>query len=107
MGSCEADYCFTEKKPTEVEGVYRITKGCVKRPSRTRIGCDYDHFPDHIQCICAGDFCNDAVVLRPTMRRNITCKHCEERQPDCSRTCQGQWCNEDVTTGATGTNFRC
>jgi hypothetical protein len=105
MGSCEADYCFTEKKPTEVAGVYRITKGCIKRPSRTRIGCDYDHYPDRIQCICAGDFCNDAILLRPMMRRNITCRQCTEKHPDCPRTCQGQWCTEDVTTGATACGY--
>lgn len=54
MGSCEADYCFIEKKPIDMNGLFRITKGCIKRPSRTRLGCDYDHYPNHIQCVCAG-----------------------------------------------------
>ena len=105
MGSCEADYCFTERKPTEVSGIFRITKGCLKRPARTHHGCDYDHFPDHIQCVCTGDFCNDVVYLRPQFRRNITCRHCSERDPECSYTCQGQWCHEDASTGATGCGY--
>ncbi|KAE9548131.1 hypothetical protein FO519_008661 [Halicephalobus sp. NKZ332] len=105
MGSCEADYCFTERKPTEVPGVFRITKGCLKRPSRTHHGCDFDHFPDHIQCVCTGEFCNDAVYIRPQFRRNITCRHCGERDPDCSDTCQGQWCHEDASTGVTGCGY--
>lgn len=55
MGSCESDYCFIERKPTDVQGRYRITKGCLKRPSRTQTGCDYDHFRDHILCVCTGN----------------------------------------------------
>ncbi|CAD5232261.1 unnamed protein product [Bursaphelenchus xylophilus] len=105
MGSCEADYCFTEKKPTEVPGLFRITKGCVKRPARTRIGCDYDKTLDSIQCICVGDFCNDAIYMRPILRRNITCRSCPERDPDCGRTCHGQWCHEDVNSGASGCGY--
>ena len=54
MGSCEADYCFAEKQPSEVPGIFRLSKGCVKRPSRTRAGCDFDHFSDHVLCVCAG-----------------------------------------------------
>uniref|UniRef100_A0AC34PXK6 Sodefrin-like factor n=1 Tax=Panagrolaimus sp. JU765 TaxID=591449 RepID=A0AC34PXK6_9BILA len=77
MGSCKADYCFTERKPTEIPGIFKIVKGCLKRPSRTHHGCDYDHFPDHIQC----------------------------RDPDCSETCQGQWCHEDTATGSTGCGY--
>lgn len=55
MGSCEADYCFIEKRPTETEGVFRITKGCIKRPSRKVMGCDYDHYSDHVKCVCSGN----------------------------------------------------
>ncbi|CAK5024267.1 unnamed protein product [Meloidogyne enterolobii] len=54
MGSYEADYCFAEKQPSEVPGIFRLSKGCVKRPSRTRAGCDFDHFSDHVLCVCAG-----------------------------------------------------
>ncbi|TKR60416.1 hypothetical protein L596_027668 [Steinernema carpocapsae] len=105
MGSCESDYCFIERKPTEVPGLHRITKGCVQRPSRTQAGCDFDHFPDHIQCICSGNFCNDMIFLRPAHRHNVTCRQCSERDPDCSNTCQGQWCHEDSTTGASGCGY--
>lgn len=105
MGSCEADFCFIEKRPTEFAGQFRITKGCVKRPARTRVGCDYDHYADHIQCVCSGDFCNDVILLRPILRRNITCRECPERQPDCGKTCQGQWCHEKVSTGGSGCGF--
>lgn len=56
MGSCESDYCFIEKRSTEIEGIFRITKGCVKRPSQTKMGCDFDHYSDHIKCICSGTF---------------------------------------------------
>ncbi|KAK0410644.1 hypothetical protein QR680_005251 [Steinernema hermaphroditum] len=105
MGSCESNYCFIERKPTEVRGVHRITKGCVKNPARTRAGCDFDHFPDHIQCICSGNFCNDIIFLRPAHRHNVTCRQCSERNPDCSETCQGQWCHEDSTTGASGCGY--
>ncbi|KAI1720519.1 hypothetical protein DdX_04754 [Ditylenchus destructor] len=106
IGFCEAEggFCFIEKKPTELSGVERITKGCMKRPSRTRVGCDYDHFADHIQCVCHGDFCNDAIAMRSIPRRNITCRECSDRQPDCSRTCQGHWCHEKVS-GASGCGY--
>uniref|UniRef100_A0A0M3I5Z7 Urokinase plasminogen activator surface receptor-like n=1 Tax=Ascaris lumbricoides TaxID=6252 RepID=A0A0M3I5Z7_ASCLU len=105
MGSCESDYCFIERKPTDVVGRYRITKGCVKRPSRTHLGCDYDHFHDHIQCICAGEFCNDMIYIRSIHRRNVTCRKCSDREPDCGESCQGQWCHEDSTTGAAGCGY--
>lgn len=105
MGSCEAEYCFAEKRPTEVPGLFRITKGCVKRPTRTRIGCDYDKTLDSVHCICVGEFCNTAIYMRPTLRRNITCKSCSERDPDCGEVCHGQWCHEDVNTGATGCGY--
>lgn len=105
MGSCEADHCFIERKPTDIQGRYRITKGCIKRPSRTHLGCDYDHFRDHIQCICAGEFCNDMIFIRPIHRRNVTCRKCPERHPDCGESCQGQWCHEDSTTGAAGCGY--
>uniref|UniRef100_A0A915AQP2 Uncharacterized protein n=1 Tax=Parascaris univalens TaxID=6257 RepID=A0A915AQP2_PARUN len=105
MGSCESHYCFIERKPTDVVGRYRITKGCVKRPSRTHLGCDYDHFHDHIQCICAGEFCNDMIYIRSIHRRNVTCRKCSDREPDCGESCQGQWCHEDSTTGAAGCGY--
>ncbi|VDM39465.1 unnamed protein product [Toxocara canis] len=105
MGSCESEYCFIERKPTDVPGRYRITKGCVKRPSRTHFGCDYDHFHDHIQCICAGEFCNDMIFIRSMHRRNVTCRKCSDREPDCGESCQGQWCHEDSTTGAAGCGY--
>uniref|UniRef100_A0AC35GB84 Uncharacterized protein n=1 Tax=Panagrolaimus sp. PS1159 TaxID=55785 RepID=A0AC35GB84_9BILA len=105
IGSCEADYCFIERKPAEIPGAFRITKGCLKRPSRTQYGCDYDHFGDHIQCVCRGKFCNDAIYFRPTFRRNLTCRSCGERNPDCDDTCQGQWCHEDTVSGQTGCGF--
>ncbi|VDK55342.1 unnamed protein product [Gongylonema pulchrum] len=54
MGSCESNYCFIERKPTAERSRYRITKGCIKRPARMHMGCDYDHFRDHTLCICRG-----------------------------------------------------
>uniref|UniRef100_A0A914BWH5 Uncharacterized protein n=1 Tax=Acrobeloides nanus TaxID=290746 RepID=A0A914BWH5_9BILA len=105
MGICEADYCFIEKKPTDLAGIFRITKGCLKRPPRIASGCDYDHFPDHVQCICSGDFCNDAIHMKPHIRKSISCKKCPEKDPDCGRTCTGQWCHEDTTSGATGCGY--
>uniref|UniRef100_A0A7E4UXD5 Activin_recp domain-containing protein n=1 Tax=Panagrellus redivivus TaxID=6233 RepID=A0A7E4UXD5_PANRE len=105
MGSCEADYCFIERKPDEIPGSWRITKGCLKRPSRTRSGCDFDNSSNHIQCVCAGDFCNEAIYMYTQIRRNVTCKMCPERDPECSDTCQGQWCHEDAVTGATGCGY--
>ncbi|VDK42856.1 unnamed protein product [Anisakis simplex] len=55
IGSCESsDYCYIERKPTDIQGLYRITKGCIKRPLRTHTGCDYDRFNDHILCVCKG-----------------------------------------------------
>lgn len=56
MGSCEADYCYIERKPADGHGKYWITKGCVRRPPRKTLGCDYDYFQDHILCVCYGLF---------------------------------------------------
>jgi hypothetical protein len=104
MGSCEADHCFMEKKP-EPSGIMRIVKGCVKSPSRRMSGCDYDRNKDSISCTCNnGDFCNDIIHIRPQIRRNITCKQCDERDSDCSDMCIGQWCYEN-TNGKTGCGF--
>ncbi|CAJ0581904.1 unnamed protein product, partial [Mesorhabditis spiculigera] len=107
-GQCAAEHCFIERKPTETRGVYRITKGCVESPSRTQANCDYDHFADHLQCICHGKFCNDHIFLLShnlQYRKNLTCRKCSERDPDCSETCQGHWCHEDSTTGASGCGY--
>ncbi|KAJ1346634.1 hypothetical protein KIN20_001506 [Parelaphostrongylus tenuis] len=30
---------------------------------------------------------------------------CTERDPNCDHKCQGQWCHEDTTTGASGCGF--
>uniref|UniRef100_A0AC35TNA9 Activin_recp domain-containing protein n=1 Tax=Rhabditophanes sp. KR3021 TaxID=114890 RepID=A0AC35TNA9_9BILA len=105
MGSCEADYCYTSKRPMEIPGVFQITKGCVKKPSRSQAGCDYDSLPDHILCVCAGKFCNDGIVMRHTFRRNVTCRKCSEKEPNCSKTCSGHWCHEDSITGISGCGF--
>lgn len=105
MGSCESDYCFIERKPIDERGRYRITKGCVRRPSRTHMGCDYDHFRDHILCVCRGEFCNDMIYIRPMHRKTVLCRHCSEREPECGNTCQGQWCHEDSLTGAAGCGY--
>ncbi|KAI6190181.1 hypothetical protein M3Y97_00088900 [Aphelenchoides bicaudatus] len=102
MGSCESNYCFTEKK-TDPSGILRITKGCIKNPAR-RMGCDYDRNKDSIVCVCNGDFCNDIIQMMPQMRRNITCRKCDERDPKCSDTCVGQWCYES-STGQAGCRF--
>ncbi|KAF8385395.1 hypothetical protein PRIPAC_74537 [Pristionchus pacificus] len=106
MGSCPSSHCFIERSPTEEAGVYKITKGCLRRPSRTINGCDYDHFSDHVQCVCTGNFCNDHIYLnRRYDRKNVTCRKCGERNPDCGETCNGQWCHEDSATGAAGCGF--
>ncbi|CAK5073308.1 unnamed protein product [Meloidogyne enterolobii] len=108
MGSCEADYCFAEKQPSEIPGIFRLSKGCVKRPSRTRAGCDFDHFSDHVLCVCAGpDFCNDQILMHVNTAtwRNVTCRQCPDGRPDCGQTCQGQWCHQKTSTGAAGCGF--
>uniref|UniRef100_A0A915PLZ0 Uncharacterized protein n=1 Tax=Setaria digitata TaxID=48799 RepID=A0A915PLZ0_9BILA len=105
MGSCESDYCFIERRPTDEKGHYRITKGCIKRPPRTQLGCDYDRFQDHILCICKGEFCNDMIYIRPMHRRTIICRNCSDRQPECNEICHGQWCHEDSTTGVAGCGY--
>ncbi|KAF7638510.1 hypothetical protein Mgra_00002188 [Meloidogyne graminicola] len=109
MGSCESDFCFSEKQPSEIPGIFRLSKGCVKRPSRTRAGCDFDHFSDHILCVCGGpgDFCNDNIFMHVNTAnwKNITCRHCQDGRPDCGQTCQGQWCHQKISTGAAGCGF--
>ncbi|KJH50183.1 hypothetical protein DICVIV_03691 [Dictyocaulus viviparus] len=132
MGSCPSNQCFIEKKPTEERGVFRITKGCLRRSPRTLPGCEYEHFSDHVLCVCHGclrrsprtlpgceyehfsdhvlcvchgNFCNDHVFIRNVQRRNVTCRKCSERDPNCDQICQGQWCHEDTTTGASGCGF--
>ncbi|KAL3984617.1 hypothetical protein ACH3XW_35265 [Acanthocheilonema viteae] len=105
MGSCESDYCFIERRPTDERDYYRITKGCIKRPPRTHMGCDYDRFQNHILCICRGEFCNDMIYIRPMHRQTITCRNCSDREPDCGEICRGQWCHEDSTTGAAGCGY--
>ncbi|KAM3717797.1 hypothetical protein ACO02O_01814 [Dirofilaria immitis] len=105
MGSCESDYCFIERRPTDERDHYRITKGCIKRPPRTQMGCDYDRSQDHILCICKGEFCNDIIYIRPMHRKIITCRNCSDREPDCGQVCQGQWCHEDSITGAAGCGY--
>ncbi|KAI6185323.1 hypothetical protein M3Y98_00010300 [Aphelenchoides besseyi] len=105
-GFCESDYCFTDKRPTEFSDKYRLVKGCIKKPTRLRVGCDYDRTPNSIQCICAGNYCNDAIYMkRSSATRNITCRSCNERNPDCDQTCKGEWCYEDVKNGLTGCGF--
>ncbi|KAJ1346633.1 hypothetical protein KIN20_001505 [Parelaphostrongylus tenuis] len=44
MGSCPSNQCFIEKKPTEDRGIFRITKGCLRKSPRTLPGCEYEHF---------------------------------------------------------------
>ncbi|WKY13839.1 hypothetical protein Q1695_004574 [Nippostrongylus brasiliensis] len=105
MGSCPSNQCFIEKKPTEERGVFRITKGCLRKSPRTLPGCEYEHFSDHVLCVCHGPFCNDHIYVRSIVRRNVTCRKCSERDPDCEDKCQGQWCHEDSTTGAAGCGF--
>lgn len=105
MGSCPSNQCFIEKKPTEERGVFRITKGCLRKSPRTLPGCEYEHFSDHVLCVCHGPFCNDHIYIRSIVRRNVTCRKCTERDPDCDDKCQGQWCHEDSTTGAAGCGF--
>uniref|UniRef100_A0A914HKI4 Uncharacterized protein n=1 Tax=Globodera rostochiensis TaxID=31243 RepID=A0A914HKI4_GLORO len=106
MGNCEADFCFAEKRPSESSGVFRLTKGCVKKPQRTRVGCDFAHSADRVHCVCAGDFCNDSVLMRVhTARQNVTCRRCPDSRPNCGQTCQGQWCHVHVSTSASGCGF--
>ncbi|CAI2355321.1 unnamed protein product [Caenorhabditis sp. 36 PRJEB53466] len=108
MGSCESAQCFIEKKPTEISGVVKITKGCLRRTSRIHHGCEYDHFSDHILCVCQGRYCNDKVVMNTTRQlytKSVTCRECSDKQPDCDSTCQGHWCHEDMSTGASGCGY--
>ncbi|PIC24105.1 hypothetical protein B9Z55_017560 [Caenorhabditis nigoni] len=108
MGSCESGQCFIEKKPTEIPGSMKITKGCLRRTSRIHHGCEYDHFSDHILCVCQGHYCNDKVVMNTTRQkytRTVTCRECSEKQPDCGSTCEGHWCHEDMSTGASGCGY--
>lgn len=108
MGSCESGQCFIEKKPTEIPGSMKITKGCLRRTSRIHHGCEYDHFSDHILCVCQGHYCNDKVVMNTTRQkytRSVICRECSEKQPDCGSTCEGHWCHEDMSTGASGCGY--
>lgn len=109
MGSCQADHCFTDKQPSGVPGVFRLSKGCMRRPARTRSGCDFDHYADHVLCLCSGpgDFCNDHILMRvnTALWRNVTCRNCPDGRPDCGQTCQGQWCHQKTSTGASGCGF--
>ncbi|CAB3398114.1 unnamed protein product [Caenorhabditis bovis] len=106
MGSCQANQCFIEKKPTEIPGIMKITKGCLRRTSRMHSGCQHDHFSDHILCVCHGKFCNSHVVMDSKVSfRNISCRQCTEKNPDCADTCIGHWCHEDITTGASGCGY--
>lgn len=108
MGSCESNQCFIEKKPTEVAGSMKITKGCLRRTSRIHHGCEYDHFSDHILCVCQGHYCNDRIFMNTTRQkytRSMTCRECSEKQPDCGSTCEGHWCHEDMSTGAAGCGY--
>ncbi|CAD6193881.1 unnamed protein product [Caenorhabditis auriculariae] len=104
MGSCHANQCFSERRPTEVPGVMRITKGCLRHSSRRHAGCEYDHFRDHVSCICSGRFCNENIT-KPHQPRPVTCRSCTEKNPDCDDRCTGHWCHEDSTTGASGCGF--
>ncbi|CAI4227088.1 unnamed protein product [Auanema sp. JU1783] len=105
MGSCSSNQCFIEKKPTEEKGVFRITKGCLRRSPRTFLGCEYDNFSDHILCVCTGNFCNNNIYVRPIKQREVTCRRCSDKDPECSDTCQGQWCHEDTASGAAGCGY--
>ncbi|CAJ0929751.1 unnamed protein product, partial [Mesorhabditis belari] len=108
MGLCSSEMCFIERKPTEIKGSFRITKGCIENPARTQEICDFDHFPDHLQCVCRGHNCNDHIYLLHQSfqyRKNITCRKCSERDPDCGDTCYGHWCHEDSATGASGCGY--
>ncbi|ETN85100.1 hypothetical protein NECAME_06566 [Necator americanus] len=86
-------------------GQKKNDKGCLRRSPRTLPGCEYDHFSDHVLCVCHGPFCNDHIYIRAMVRRNVTCRKCSERDPECDDKCQGQWCHEDSTTGASGCGF--
>uniref|UniRef100_A0A0K0EQ88 Activin_recp domain-containing protein n=1 Tax=Strongyloides stercoralis TaxID=6248 RepID=A0A0K0EQ88_STRER len=105
MGSCESDYCYIERRPVDIPGVFRITKGCVKKPSRTQAGCDYDTLPDHVYCVCSGNFCNEALLMKPMLRKNVTCRKCSEKDPNCDNVCVGHWCHEDSLTGVSGCGY--
>uniref|UniRef100_A0A0N5BN88 Activin_recp domain-containing protein n=1 Tax=Strongyloides papillosus TaxID=174720 RepID=A0A0N5BN88_STREA len=105
MGSCESDYCYIERRPVDIPGIFRITKGCVKKPSRTQAGCDYDTLPDHIYCVCSGHFCNEAVHMKQMIRKNVTCRKCSEKDPNCDNVCVGHWCHEDSLTGVSGCGY--
>ncbi|KAF7623490.1 hypothetical protein Mgra_00010214 [Meloidogyne graminicola] len=80
MGSCESDFCFSEKQPSEIPGIFRLSKG---------------------------DFCNDNIFMHVNTAnwKNITCRHCQDGRPDCGQTCQGQWCHQKISTGAAGCGF--
>ncbi|CAJ0588308.1 unnamed protein product [Cylicocyclus nassatus] len=86
-------------------GTIKISLCCLRRSPRTLPGCEYDHFSDHVLCVCHGPFCNDHIYIRAMVRRNVTCRKCTERDPECEDKCQGQWCHEDTTTGAAGCGF--
>lgn len=35
-------------------------------------------------------------------RRNVTCRDCNDRNGHCGRTCSGEWCHENVSSGGAG-----
>jgi hypothetical protein len=54
-GLCHGEYCYSERTPADAPFAYRISKGCMKRPSRTKTGCDYDQMEDNVLCVCKGE----------------------------------------------------
>ncbi|CAI5453206.1 unnamed protein product [Caenorhabditis angaria] len=103
MGQCSAKQCFIEKKPSDIPGIMKITKGCLRRTPRIHHGCEYDHFSDHILCTCEGPYCNNRIIMNSTKHRHsVECRNCPEKNPDCGQTCRGNWCHEDLLTGAAG-----
>ena len=44
-------------------------------------------------------------TTRQKYTRSVTCRECSEKQPDCGETCEGHWCHEDMSTGASGCGY--
>lgn len=44
-------------------------------------------------------------TTRQKYTRTIQCRECSEKNPNCGSSCEGHWCHEDMSTGASGCGY--